>query len=72
MKAGTTEIEVDTRVTLKGIRGDDAVLNGVTGRVTHPFAFGCTDKNWIGIYSDEPTIYGDSFNVHKSEVEIIK
>lgn len=71
MKAGQTELEVGTKVRIKGITGQDACLNGITGTVTHPFAFGCTDKEWIGIYSDEYTPYGYKLNVTEKEVELL-
>lgn len=75
MKAGQTELDVGTKVVIKGIRGEDKFLNGMIGWVTHPFAFGCTDKGWVGIRLDEQftnMIYGDKCNVRASECKIIK
>ena len=60
MKAGQTNIEVGTEVVICNMTGEDAPLNGFTGTVTHPFYFGCTDKDWVGIYLNDgrECIYG--------------
>tara|TARA_Y100000389_G_C17468324_1_gene527804 strand:- start:5979 stop:6143 length:165 start_codon:yes stop_codon:yes gene_type:complete len=42
-------------------------LNGLEGEVTHPFAFGSTDKNWLGIWLDN----GEKCNVKITEIKII-
>lgn len=75
MLAGQTNIRVGTRVKIKGITNkDDKYLNGMTGSVTHPFAFGCTKKGWIGIYLDNtnPDMKYAQCNVKTSEIEIIE
>ena len=75
MKAGQTDLEVGTRVKLQNIKGRDKELNGLTGTVTHPFAFGETKKGWIGIWLDAEkgtTQYGEQVNVKTTEIEIIK
>ena len=74
MKAGKTNIEVNAPVVIKGVKGEDAFLNGKTGRATHPFAFGCTGKDWVGIWLDAgscDTPYGGQVNVKASEVAVI-
>lgn len=72
MLAGRTNIKVGTHVRIKGVAGEDHFLNGLTGIVTHPFAFGCTDKAWVGIRLDEDcsnTSYGEKINLHKKNIE---
>lgn len=72
MKAGQTEINVNTKVEIKGITGEDSDLNGLTGMATHLFAFGCTDKGWVGIYLDQKGIYADDkVNVNSKNVVIL-
>ncbi len=74
MKAGQTNIEVGTRAKIKGLKGEDKELNGLIGTVTHPFAFGCTDKGWIGLWLEagKATLpYGGNCNVKETEIEII-
>ena len=67
MNAGTTKIPVGTRV--KIISKED---NGLIGKVTHPFAFGCTKAGWIGLYLEQDGVYTDNrMNVHISDIEII-
>ncbi len=58
MKAGQTELEVGTRVQLHIKGKDDQELNGLIGTVTHPFAFGCTKKGWVGIYLEAGLVKG--------------
>jgi hypothetical protein len=74
MKAGQSNLELGIRVKLKNIKGEDKYLNGLIGVVTHPFAFGCTKKGWVGIRLDEGNSfmpYGGQFNVKETECEII-
>lgn len=73
MKAGQTNIDVHTRVRIKNMKGEDKELNGLTGSVTHPFAFGETGKNWLGVWLDPKASspYGGKLNVRTSEIEII-
>ena len=75
MEAGKSNIKVGTYVKIKGVKGEDSFLNGKRGTVTHPFAFGATGKNWIGIVidagqSDMPM--GGKCNVKINEIEVIK
>jgi hypothetical protein len=73
MKAGQTDIDVGTKVELANITGEDKDLNGLTGTVTHPFAFGCTEKGWIGIYLDEEgSLCGNKINVKTTEIKILE
>jgi hypothetical protein len=68
MKAGQTNIEVGTRVMLSNIKDKDFKhLNGLEGEVTHPFAFGTTKKNWLGIWLDN----GEKYNIKTSEIIIL-
>lgn len=73
MKAGQTNLEVGTKIILANIKGEDSYLNGLTGTVTHPFAFGCTNKGWIGIYLDkgQSCPYGDKLNIKATECKSI-
>lgn len=76
MNAGQTDIEVGTSVKIIGVTGEDKFLNGITGTATHPFAFGCTDADWVGIYTDEEYVeqnrYGDKFNISVKNISLIK
>ncbi len=74
MKAGQSNLEVGTRVRIKNLKGVDKWLNGRMGTVTHPFAFGCTDKGWVGVWVDagvSPLQWGGKCNVREDECEII-
>ena len=74
MKAGDSNIEVGTEVVIKGITGEDKELNGLTGKVTHPFGFGKSSKGWVGIYLDDDkrlSPYGDKFNIKETECKKI-
>jgi hypothetical protein len=74
MNAGQTNIKVGTRVEICNIEDVDSELNGLRGTVTHPFAFGATGKDWIGIYVDAGTAnmpYGGRTNVKINEIKII-
>ena len=71
MKAGQTKLEVNTKVVIKGVTDKDFKhLNGLTGYITHPFAFGETKKGWIGIFLDENVFGIDKINVKEREVKI--
>ena len=74
MKAGQTDVEVGTHITIVGIKGEDKDLNGMTGTVTHPFAFGHTGKDWIGIHLDPKIVmpWGSRINVKVTEIKIIE
>ena len=68
MKAGQTNIEVGTKVMLSNIKDKDFKhLNGLKGEVTHPFAFGETKKNWLGIWLENE----DKYNIKTSEITIL-
>lgn len=72
MNAGQTNILVNSLIAITNIKDhNDECLNGIIGEVTHPFASGCTDKGWIGIYSNVMTPYGYKFNCKESEVKIL-
>ena len=74
MKAGQSNLEVGARVKLKNITGEDKNLNGLIGTVTHPFAFGCTKKGWVGIILEAGNSlmpYGGQFNAKETECQII-
>lgn len=65
MNCGETNITLGTLVKINNIKDkDDLHLNGLTGKTTHPFAFGSTGKNWIGIFLDN----GGRVNVKISEI----
>jgi hypothetical protein len=73
MKAGQTDLEVGQKIIIKGITGEDSDLNGLTGEVTHPFAFGVTGKGWVGVCLDQKNIRrDDKVNVKATEVALIK
>lgn len=74
MKAGQTNLEVGTRVLLQNIKGEDKILNGLIGTITHPFAFGETKRGWVGVCLDEGETnipYGGKCNVRVYECKII-
>ena len=72
MNAGQTNIKVGTKVKIINQTGEDSILNGLTGTVTHPFGFGETGKNWVGIWLDkEDILVGDNCNVRINEIEIL-
>jgi hypothetical protein len=74
MKAGQTNLNVGTQVELQNITGEDKDLNGLKGTVTHPFAFGCTDKGWVGVYLDAGSAamkWGGKCNAKVSECKIL-
>ena len=76
MKAGNTNFEVNARVKIKNVTGEDSDLNGKTGRVTHPFpglmAPGIDYSNWVGVRLDEPgNVINGIANVKASQVEPI-
>ena len=54
MKAGKSNYEVGTRIKIKNLSGDDADMNGLTGKLTHPF--GCYPANYVGLWLDEQDI----------------
>ena len=54
MKAGKSNHEVGTRIKIKNLSGDDADMNGLTGKLTHPF--GCYPANYVGVWLDEQDI----------------
>ena len=72
MKAGQTNINVGTKVR---VISNDPDVNGIEGVVTHPFAFGCTKENWVGIWVSpqfqEKCVYVENFNVKISEIKSI-
>ena len=75
MNAGQTTIKVGTRIKITGLTGEDKDLNGLTGTATHPFAFGETKADWLGILLDagnRSTPWGGQVNVKVSEIEIIE
>ena len=72
MKAGQTNINVGTKVTIINQIGDDSILNGLTGTITHPFGFGETGKNWVGVWLDKKgVLVGDNCSVRVSEIKIL-
>ena len=80
MKAGQTNLKVGTKVKVIKCNEDKEII-GLVGKATHPFAFGCTDKGWIGIWldKDQPNgadidkiCIGGNINVPVSNVEIIE
>ncbi len=67
MKAGQTDINVKAKIKIKELTGEDKDLSGLLGQATHPFAFGCTCKGWIGVWLDN----GSQCNVRATEVELL-
>ena len=68
MKAGQTNIEVNSIVAITFIKDKNEIcLNGTIGEATHPFAFGCTDKGWIGIRTNTMTPFGFRFVLAKGK-----
>jgi hypothetical protein len=74
MKAGQTNIEVGTLVEIINVKGEDKHLNGLKGTVTHPFAFGCTERDWVGVWLDAGQSnmpYGANCNVTVKEIKVL-
>lgn len=46
---GDTNILLDAKVKIAGIKGDDSYLNGLAGKSTHPFSRGYNSTGMIGI-----------------------
>lgn len=46
---GDTNIILDVKVKITGVKGDDSYLNNLTGRSCHPFARGYNTTGMIGI-----------------------
>lgn len=71
-KAGQTDLLVGDKVVIKLPKNDEDYgdLNGKTGTVTHPFAFGETKKGYVGIYLDENCSYGDKINIHTKNLSV--
>ena len=69
MNAGNTLIKVGTKATIKNLSGDDSILSGLKGEVTHPFAFGSQGKDWIGLWLEKPgVVRGDNCNVKINDI----
>jgi len=69
MKANDTKFNVKDKVKLKFKRNnEDFDMNGIIATVTHPFAFGCMKENWVGLWFDEDTKYGENMNVHINDI----
>ena len=72
MKAGRTKLKVGTKVKIINQDKEHKHLEGLTGELTHPFAFGCQGKDWVGVWLDSNNIVrGDNCNVKITEIEVI-
>lgn len=69
MKAGQSKWNVNDKVCIINQKGDDIHLNGLTGKATHPFPSGCTDKGWIGVWLDKDCEPNATCNVKEDEVK---
>lgn len=67
MKAGKTNFELGLKIKIKEIKVEDSYLSGLTGELTHPFAFGATGDKWVGVYLDN----GNKVNIRINEFEIL-
>lgn len=73
-KVNNTEFQLNTRIRIKNIIGEDSYLNGMTGTVCEPFAFAESGPGWIGVILDsskQPMPYGGKCNIRINECEII-
>jgi len=72
MKAGKSNYEVGTRIRIKNIQDEDADMNGLTGKLTHPF--GCYPADYVGVWLDEQDVvfYNDCNLKCEHEFEVIK
>ena len=71
MKAGKSQYKVGTKIRIKGLTGDDADLNGRTGRLTHPF--GCFPVNYVGVWLDRRQELTEPIcNLKLGEFEVIE
>ena len=71
MKAGKSNYEVGTRIKIKNIEGEESDMNGLTGKLTHPF--GCYPADYVGVWLDEQDIltYNDCNLNNENEFELI-
>ena len=53
MLAGKSNYKVNTKIRIKGMKGEDRFLNGLTGTLTHPF--GAFTTGDVGVYLDNTT-----------------
>jgi hypothetical protein len=70
---GKTNVPIDSLIKIAknlGNECDNEFLN-LTGRATHPFSKGCRKEGWIGVVFFENTLYGNRFNFHIEEIEIL-
>lgn len=71
MKAGKSNHKVGTKIRIKNIEGEDADMNGLTGKLTHPF--GCHEACYVGVWlEDESDIIGSICTLmSENEFELI-
>jgi len=55
MYAGKSKYPIGTRIRIKGLKGEDAFLNGRKGTLTHPF--GCFPIGDVGVILDESAVF---------------
>lgn len=72
---GDTTIIINARVKIVKLTGDDAELNGLTGRTTNPFPRCYPTKGMVGIYLDpgqrKVSTEGNRLNIEVENVVII-
>ena len=67
-----TNIPIGKRVRIvKNFGNDCEPFINLIGTATHPFAYGCCKKDWIGVVLEEKTIYGNRLNFHIQEIIIL-
>lgn len=67
--AGKSKYPVGTKIKIKKLNGEDKELSGLTGTLTHPFAFGSGD---VGVYLDKKGVYtDDKVNLKNSEYDVV-
>ena len=72
MYCGKSNIPIGARVRIVSNIGNQCEpFIDCTGITTHPFKKGCRKENWVGVELEQQTIYGQRFNFHVEEIEII-
>lgn len=72
---GDTSIVINAKLKIIGMKGDDAEMNGLTGRTTHPFPLGYSTKGMVGIYLDpgqRQVTTDDRANVEAKHIRFIE
>ena len=69
---GKTNVPIGTIIKIvKNLGNECEPFLNLIGVATHPFKKGCKKEGWIGVVLQQETIYGNKFNFHIDEIEIL-